>query len=107
APSQRCADSWGSSRLPLVGTVDDVCGDAAAGEAAVVDAVEVVVVDVLVEVAFEPGEADVEVAGEGGSPAFLEDQPVQRFDVAVCLWPAGADQRVPGAELGEGGAEVV
>ena len=90
----------------LCGTVDDVGGDAALGEAAVVGAVEVVVVDVLVEVALEPGEADVEVAGEGGPPAFFEDQPVQGFDVAVGLRAAGPDQSVADAELGEGGAEV-
>ena len=67
---------------------------------------EVVVVEVAVEVAFEAGEAEVEVAGEGGPPAFLEDQPVQRFDVAVGLRAAGVDQRVPRAEPLEGGAEV-
>jgi hypothetical protein len=33
----------------------------------------------------------VEVAGEGGSPALFEDQPVERFDVAVALRAAGAD----------------
>ena len=60
-----------------MGTVDDLGWDAAAGEAAVVDAVEVVFVDVVGEVAFEPGEADVQVAGEGGPPAFLEDRAVQ------------------------------
>src|SRR6266511_599491 len=91
-PTPRCADRCGSSRgLHLVGTVDDVCGDAAACEAAVVDAVEVVVVDVGGELALETFEAEVEVAGEGGPPAFLEDQPVQSFDVAVALRPAGAD----------------
>jgi len=36
-----------------VGTVDDLCGDAAAGEAAVVDAFEVVFVEVVGAVAFE------------------------------------------------------
>jgi hypothetical protein len=50
--------------------------DAAAGEAAVVGAFVVVLVDVAVEVAFEAGEADVEVAGERCPPAFFEDQSV-------------------------------
>jgi len=68
------------------------------GECALVGAVGVVLVDVVVEVAFEAGEADVQVTGEGGSPALLEDQSVQRFDVAVGLRPAGADERVPRAE---------
>ena len=63
-----------------------------------VDTAEVVLVDVLVKVAFEAGEADVQVAGEGGPPALFEDQPVERFDGAVGLWAAGADQRVPDAE---------
>ena len=77
-----------------MGTVDDVGGDAALGEAAVVDASVVVLVEVVGEVAFEACVADVEVAGEGGSSALFEDQPVQRFDVAVGLRAAGADQRV-------------
>ena len=68
--------------------------------------VEVVVVDVLVEVATQAGEADVEVAGEGGSPAFFEDQSVQCFDGAVGLGAAGADPGVPDTELVERVAEV-
>jgi len=57
----------------------------------VVDAVGVVFAEVVVEFAAEAGVAGVEVAGERGSPAFFEDQPVQCFDVAVGLRPAGAD----------------
>jgi hypothetical protein len=75
------------------------------GEAAVVDAAEVGVVEVGGEVALEAGEADVEVAGEGGPPAFLVEGPVERFYGAVGLRAAGADQRVAGAESGECGAE--
>jgi len=73
----------------------------------VVGTLEVVVVDVLLEVAFQPGEADVQVAGEGWPPALLEDQPVQSLDGAVRLWPAGADPSVADAELLECRAEVV
>jgi hypothetical protein len=51
----------------------------------VVGPVDVVVVDVLLAVALEAGEADVQVAGDGGSPAFLEDQAMQRFESAVGL----------------------
>ena len=40
--------------LHLAGTVDDVCGDASAGEAAVVDAVVVVEAQVGVELAARP-----------------------------------------------------
>ena len=69
-------------------------------------AVEVAVVDVALEVAFESGEAHVQVAGEGGTPALFEDQPVQRLDGTVRLGSAGADERVPRVELLEGGAEV-
>jgi len=47
----RCADMVGSSRLHLAGTADDVCGDLAA-DAAVVDAVVVVEVQVGVELAW-------------------------------------------------------
>src|SRR5438034_149084 len=68
-------------------------GITAAGEAAVVDAVGVVVGEVAVQLPFEAAVAGVEVAGEGGSPAFLEDRLVQRFDVAVGLRAAGVDVR--------------
>jgi hypothetical protein len=47
------------------------------------------------------------VAGEGGSPAFFEHDPVEGFDRAVGLRSAGADQRVADGELVEGFAEVV
>jgi hypothetical protein len=67
----------------------------------VVGTLEVVVVDVGLEVVFEAGEADVEVAGEGWSLAFFEDQAVEGFDGAVGLGAAGADQGVADAELGE------
>jgi hypothetical protein len=66
-----------------------------------------VVVEVLLEVAFEAGGADVQVADEGGPPAFLEDQPMESFDCAVGLWAAGADQRVADAELAQRRAKVV
>jgi hypothetical protein len=49
-------DTLGSSRPHLASAVDDVDGNASAGEASVVDALEVVVVDVPLEVALEPGE---------------------------------------------------
>jgi hypothetical protein len=55
----------------------------------VMDAVVVVEGEVGVELAPEPGEAGVQVAGEGGAPAFVEDRLVQRFDVAVGLWLTG------------------
>jgi hypothetical protein len=60
----------------------------------VVHAIGVVVVDVAGEVAFETGEADVEVAGEGWAPAFFEDQPREGLDVAVGLGTTGADEGV-------------
>ena len=103
----RCADRCGSSGLHLAGTVDDVCGDAAAGESAVVDAVGVVEGQVGVELAAQAGVARVKVAREGGPPAFVEDRFVQRFDVAVGLRAAGVDAAVARAEalerVGEGG----
>ncbi|MFZ0712990.1 MAG: hypothetical protein WAN02_02100 [Mycobacterium sp.] len=78
----------------FVGGVDDVGGDAALGDAAVVGAVGVVEVEVLVEVLAEPAVGDVEVAGEAGSPAFLEDGFVEALDVAVGLGAAGVDAGV-------------
>jgi hypothetical protein len=62
-----------------------------AGDAAGVGAVVVVVVEVAGELAFEAVEADLEEAGEGGPPALLEDGAMEPLDVAVGLWPAGAD----------------
>ena len=73
-------------------------GMLSACEAAVVDAVVVVEGEVGVEFAAQAGVARVEVAREGGSPAFVEDRLVQRFDVAVGLGPAGVDAGVAGAE---------
>src|SRR6185436_5299025 len=93
-------------------TVDEVCGDASAGEAAVVNAVVVVEGEVGVELASEAAVARVEVAGEGRSPAFVEDRLVQRLDVAVGLWAPGVDAGVAdGAALEQlaerGAAELV
>ena len=50
--------------------VDDLGGDASAGEAAVVGAVVVVLEEVTVEFAPEAGVAGVEVAGEGWPPSW-------------------------------------
>jgi hypothetical protein len=72
----------------------------------VVGSVEVVCAGVLLQVLFEPGEADVEVAGEGVAPAFFEHEAVEGLNGAVCLWPAGADQGVACVELVERLAEV-
>jgi hypothetical protein len=71
-----------------------------------VGAFVVVVVEVVGEVALEPGEAEVQVAGEGWSPAFFKDGAVQRLDRPVCLRPPGADRGVAGTELLERGAEA-
>jgi hypothetical protein len=49
------------------------------------------------EVAFEAGQAQVQVACEDGPPAFLEDRAVQALDVAVGLWAPGTDLAVSGA----------
>ena len=68
-----CVDRCGSSGLHLVGTVDDVCGDASVGEAAVVDAVVVVEAQVGVEFSAQVAQARVEVARERGAPALVED----------------------------------
>jgi hypothetical protein len=90
----------------LASTVGDVGGDAAAGEAAVVEPIVVIRVDVLFEVALDAGEADVQVAGKRWAPALLEDQPVQRLDRTVGLWATGPDEGVAHTELVERGLEV-
>jgi hypothetical protein len=77
------------------------------GEAAVVAAVVVVVVDVASELAAQPLEAEVEVAGEGRSPALVEDCSVERFDVAVCLRSASTDAADPDAVDGDRAAEAL
>jgi hypothetical protein len=74
------------------------------GVAAGVGAVVVVVVQVGV-LAAQSGVAGVVVAGEGWSPALVEDGLVERFDVAVGLGATGVDAGVAGAEPVEGGGE--
>ncbi len=61
-----------------------------------VDTVVVVEVQVGVELAPQAGVAGVEVAGERGSPALVEDRLVQRLDVPVGLWATGVDAGVTG-----------
>src|SRR5665811_1692849 len=90
----RCARSSSSSDLHLAGTVDDVRRDLAAGEAAMVNPVEVVEAQVGVELALEATQARLHVAGEGGSPALVEDRLVQGLDIDVGLRAAGVDTGV-------------
>jgi hypothetical protein len=81
-----------------VGEVDDIGWYPALGDVAVVGAVGVVVGEVFGEVAAQSGVGDVEVAGEAGSPAFVEDCLVEAFDVAVGLGSAGVcEPRTTGA----------
>lgn len=75
------------------------------GDPAGVCAVVVVVGEVGAELALEAAVAEVEVAGERGAPAFLEDRAVESFDVSVGLWPSGVDAAVLGVESGDGGGE--
>jgi hypothetical protein len=72
----------------------------------VVDAIVVIEAQVGVELSFQPGVARVDVAGEGGSSALLEDRLVERLDVAIRLWSAGMDSTVAGLELLQCGREV-
>src|SRR5204862_5239000 len=53
------------------------------GEAAGVGPVEVVVAEVVDQVALEGGQLRDERAREGGSPAFFEDRELEPFDVTV------------------------
>jgi len=69
-----------------------------------VGAVVVVVVEVFVEVALEGGRLGDEWAGEGGPPAFLEDD--EALDAAVGVGPAGLDEALAGAELLDGLCEL-
>jgi choline dehydrogenase-like flavoprotein len=85
--------------------VDDLGGDPAAGETAGVDAVEVVVAKPVGEVALEPGEADVQVAGEGRPPALLEHRLGARPRRPRLLAGAGADEAVAPSQLLERLAE--
>jgi hypothetical protein len=76
------------------------------GEAAGVGAVEVVVAEVLLEIALEGGQLGHERAGEGGSPVLLEDRLLQTLDVAVRGRSAGADPSLLDAEVLQSLAEV-
>jgi len=64
----------------------------------VVDAVVVVEAQVGVELAFQAAQARLHVAGEGRTPALVEDRLVQRLDVAVGLRAPGMDAGVLGAQ---------
>src|SRR5213082_3541046 len=75
------ADSCGSSRLHLPGTVDQLSRDRSVGEPSGVSALVVVEAHVGVELALEPAIAQVEVAGKRRSPALLEDRSVEALDV--------------------------
>jgi hypothetical protein len=59
---------------------DDVGWNAAVGEAAVVDAVVVVVGEVVLELATRAAEARAQVAGEGRPPALVENRLVKRLE---------------------------
>jgi hypothetical protein len=48
----------------------------------------------------------VQIAGEAGSPAFVEDRLVEVFCVAVGLWSAGVDASVSSPESTDGGGEA-
>ena len=63
--------------------MDDICGDAAFGEAPGVGAVVVEVVKVFVEVAFECCGARDQRACDRGAPALFEDGELEALDAAV------------------------
>src|SRR2546421_782353 len=92
------ADSCGSSRLHLPGTVDQLSRDRSVGEPSGVSALVVVEAHVGVELALEPAIAQVEVAGKRRSPALLEDRSVEALDVAVGLWASAVDAAVARVE---------
>jgi hypothetical protein len=89
-----------------VGGVDDICRDAAFGDAAGVGAVGVVELEVLGQVGSQAAVGDVEVAGEAWAPAFVKDRLVEVFEVAVGLGAACSDAGVACVELAEGGVEA-
>jgi hypothetical protein len=68
------------------------------GEAPVVSAVVVEVVEVFVEVAREGGRLGRQRAGEGGPPALLEDRELGALDAAVGVGAAGLDEALAGTE---------
>jgi len=73
----------------------------------VVDAVEVVVAEVALELTAECAVAWVEVASEGWPPALVVDRLVKRFDVAIGLRAAGVDVGDAGAEPLDGLVEAL
>src|SRR5207245_10264853 len=99
-------DSCGSSWVHFPGAVDDSSGDLAVGALAGVAALEVVVDQVALEVLAQGGEFGHQGAGEGGSPAFLEDGALHPLHGSVGLGSAGANEAMLCAvlldRLGEG-----
>ena len=69
--------------------------------------VEVVIGEVLVEVALERGDLGHQRAGKGGPPALLENGQLQALDAAVEVRPAGLDEALAGAERLDGVVEVL
>jgi hypothetical protein len=72
-----------------------------------VGALDVVVGDVLDQVALERGHLGDQGAGEAGSPALLEDGRLDSLDAAVGLRPAGPDEALLGAGGFHGLAELL
>lgn len=77
---------------------EDGGGGATVGEAASVDAVVVVVTQVAFEVSAQGGELWHEGAGEGASPAFLENGALDALHDTVGLRAAGVDEAVVDSE---------
>jgi hypothetical protein len=71
-----------------------------------VGAVCVVVDEVLLEVLGQRRASGDERSCEGWAPAFFEDGQLDAFDAAVAVGASGADEALPGAELGDVVAEL-
>ena len=78
-----CSHRGSRRRVPAFGDERGIGGQPAFGQASGVGAVGVVAVEVFVEVALECGHLGHQRAGEGGSPAFLEDRQLQALDTAA------------------------
>lgn len=70
-------------------------------------AVEVVVAEVVDQVALSGGELRDERAGERGSPAFFEDRELEPFDVSVRGRPSRPDPPLLDYELAEAVGELM
>jgi hypothetical protein len=85
--------------VPQLGLPEDVLGCSAAGPAAGVGPLGVVVAEIALQIQPQAGLLGDQVAGERRVPALLHDRLLDPLHAAIGLKSAGADEAVAGAEV--------